>query len=219
MQNQDYRRSKRRMVRRRIRALCLLAASTPALAGCSHVSAVTSLPAPPVVLAPAAPLPAQTVAPGNDLAASAQAAPIWTALQPGPYAQIPQPASAEPDIRLADFHISSAALKEGRSRVNGSIRIDNFGPYNITDYQISLFTLAGHHNYTLIPAQTIAPWYQGTHGQPMPVRQGVARIFDVAVSMQPGEMDGGVNVQIEAQIDGPPGLYVHREGVLRSRSN
>jgi len=148
-----------------------------------------------------------------------QAAPIWTALQPGAYQQIPQSASADPDIRLADFHISSAALKEGRSRVNGSIRIDNFGPYNITDYQISLFTLAGHHNYTLIPAQTIAPWYQGAHGQPMPVRQGVARIFDVAVRMQPGEMDGGVNVQIEAQIDGPPGLYVHREGVLRSRSN
>ena len=232
----------RRHIECSVDRLAVLAAtsllSAAAITGCGHppnpIASVPTLTAPEIVpptvavaIAPAVAPPSQTV----------QTPPLWTPLQPGLYstvadAEAPPESSAagagtapvsaepsrEPNIRLGDFHLGIAALGVGRSRVSGSVRVDNFGPYNVTDFQVSLYSLRSGRSYTLMPAQSIAPYYRGPHGHPIPIRQGELQTFDVAVVLPPGEVDGGVNLQIEARIDGPPGLYVHREGVVRGRS-
>jgi hypothetical protein len=96
------------------------------------------------------------------------------------------------------FHINPDGA--GGSMLDGSVSVHDHGPYDITDFQVSLRE-AGRL-YLLVqrgPGHRIGP------------AQATVYTIHAAVPLPPDQLKSGKSFFLEAQLDGPPGLATDEE--------
>lgn len=115
--------------------------------------------------------------------------------QPGPANPI-----AQGQVSLDDYQFQIKSDGAAGSVLDGSASVHNHGPYDITDFQVSLRE-AGRL-YVLIPPG-------GSH-QVRPA-QGTVYVIHAAVPLTLDQLKTGKSFLLEAQLDGPPGLAMDEE--------
>lgn len=192
------------------------------LTGCSHpvakTGAVPRAPPPAPAPVPSAPVPSapapivlttypahQSLPPGRQT----RSLPL-TAITPGdnsvPVAGGPPPGAqgqtviAQGRVSLDGYQFRITPDGAGGSTLDGSATVHNHGPYDITDFQVSL--REGGRLYVLIPPGG---------GHQISPAQGTLYTIHSAVPLSVDQLKTGKSFLLEAQLDGPPGLATDEE--------
>jgi len=189
----------------------------PLLSGCAHSgSSPASGPAAPVLNTPPVSAPAPIVMTSYPAYRPLSAGPqtkafALSSLTPGDNTtplpnqnQPAQPGAASPiaqgQVSLDNYQFQIKPDGAGGSVLDGSASVHNHGPYDITDFQISLRE-AGRL-YVLIPP--------GGNHQLRPA-QGTVYVIHAAVPLTLDQLKTGKSFLLEAQLNGPPGLAMDEE--------
>lgn len=111
-----------------------------------------------------------------------------------------QSAVAQGQVSLDDYQFQILPDGAGGSVLDGSASVHNHGPYDITDFQVSL--REGGRLYVLVPPGG---------GHQISPAQGTMYNIHAAVPLPMEQLKTGKIFLLEAQLDGPPGLATDEE--------
>ncbi len=107
---------------------------------------------------------------------------------------------AQGQVSLDDYQFHITPDGAGGSVLDGSASVHNHGPYDITDFQVSL--RESGRLYALIPPGG---------GHFIPPAQGTVYTIHAAVPLSMDQLKTGKSFLLEAQLNGPPGLATDEE--------
>ncbi len=117
-----------------------------------------------------------------------------------PYSAQSRSPIAQGRVSLDDYQFHITPDNAGGSILDGSVSVHNHGPYDITDFQVSL--REGGILYVLIPPGA---------GHQIGPSQGTVYTIHSAVPLSMEQLKAGKSFLLEAQLDGPPGLATDEE--------
>ena len=187
------------------------------LAGCAHPVSTTApgpitpppAPAPPPALAPVVMTtytPYQPMAPGQQTRSFSllNITPGDNSVPAPGGPPFPAPPGGSPvaqgRVSLDDYQFHITPDGAGGSVLDGSVSVHNHGPYDITNFQVSLRE-AGRLYALIAPGA----------GHAVAPSQGTVYTVHAAVPLSMDALKTGKSFLLEAQIDGPPGLATDEE--------